>query len=749
MLILTFVTTCREGFGIAEMPRLLLVAVFVIFLALPAVSDKHGASPFVKRAVEKAIRAVDAAYKYSREVNLAKLQSVSVKASDRLSFLKRPARDTRTAVRAAEYMENALRIIQERAHHIHKRSLNATDLLTDDDLNTLVRLTGCAARTRSPSCFTTPLVDKYRTITAVCNNKKNPRLGSSNTPFARWLPPEYENGLFTPRGWDPTKLVNGRLLPLVREVSNKILSTHNEDVEHDTVYTHLLVIFGQWTDHDLTFTPMSPSIRSFSNGINCDASCDQASPCFPIRIPSNDTRIQDRSACIPFFRSAPACGTGDNGYAFGAPNVRQQINALTAFLDVGQVYGSEESLAKTLRNLTNDLGLLAVNQEFTDNGRELLPFKTMSINMCATRRKVTQNNSLQEIPCFVAGDVRVDENIGLTSVHTLFVREHNRLARALSKLNPHWSGEEIYQVARKIMGGYHQVMTLRDFLPHIVGPDTMARLLPAYTGYDEGIDASIANVFATAAFRFAHLMLQPFMFRLDENYKEHPQFPSVLLHNAMFTPWRVVFEGGIDPLIRGLAGRPAKLNTQEHMMHDELRERLFQLTSRLALDLGSLNMQRGRDHGLPGYNAWRRFCGLSDPKNAKQLAGVLNNKDLADRLLELYGTPENIDVWLGGVSEPFVKGGRVGPLFACLIGTQFQKIRNGDRLWWERPEVFTRRQQESLSRVSMARIICDNTGIRDVPQDPFLYQPRGSGYTRCSEIPKFDLSPWKVAVTAA
>lgn len=58
---------------------------------------------------------------------------------------------------------------------------------------------------------------------------------------------------------------------------------------------------------------------------------------------------------------------------------------------------------------------------------------------------------------------------------------------------------------------------------------------------------------------------------------------------------------------------------------------------------------------------------------------MLNNTDLAQRLLNLYGTPDNIDVWLGGVSEPFVHGGRVGPLFACLISTQFQKIRQGDR----------------------------------------------------------------------
>ena len=80
-----------------------------------------------------------------------------------------------------------------------------------------------------------------------------------------------------------------------------------------------------------------------------------------------------------------------------------------------------------------------------------------------------------------------------------------------------------------------------------------------------------------------------------------------------------------------------------------------------------------------GYNRWRKFCGLSQPKNQRQLARVLKNKVLAKSLIKLYGKPGNIDVWLGGVLEPFVRGGRVGPLFACLIATQFHKIRQGDR----------------------------------------------------------------------
>lgn len=88
-----------------------------------------------------------------------------------------------------------------------------------------------------------------------------------------------------------------------------------------------------------------------------------------------------------------------------------------------------------------------------------------------------------------------------------------------------------------------QVFVFRDYLPHIVGDDAMRRLLGRYPGYNDKVDASISNVFATAAYRFAHLAIQPNLARLDANYREHPQFPSVSLFKAFFSPWRIVFEG--------------------------------------------------------------------------------------------------------------------------------------------------------------------------------------------------------------
>uniref|UniRef100_UPI00398EAE0A eosinophil peroxidase-like n=1 Tax=Pristiophorus japonicus TaxID=55135 RepID=UPI00398EAE0A len=660
-----------------------------------------------------------------------------------MRFFKYPMAETRIAVRSAEFMETALSLIQHNVHRVHKRSLNASDLLTASDLATIAHVTGCLAIRQPPECKKDCWSNRYRTFTSECNNRRKPRLGASNTPFTRLLPARYEDGISIPLGWTPNKLHFGFRLPLVRKVSNIILRTLNENVDLDTETSHLFMQWGQWIDHDMTLTPVSGSLQTFNDGINCETTCVQKSPCFPIKIPQHDTRITDsNNMCMPFFRSAPACGSGELGSLFGEFNTRQQINSVTAFLDMNEVYGSTACLANKLRNLTNELGLLAVNEAFSDNGLEYLPFNTISSNLCGRMGEscvISQNST----PCFIGGDVRVNEQLGLLSFHTIFLREHNRLARELKRLNPHWSGNTTYLEARKIMGAFQQIINHRDYVPLIIGKDATQKFLPDYADYDEFVDPSIANVFATAAFRFGHLTIRPTLSRFGENYQEHPEFKNLLLHLTFFTPGKLVKEGGVDPLMRGLLGSPAKLQTQDKMMPDELRERLFELTSNIALDLGSLNMQRSRDHGIPGYNAWRKFCDLSQPKSLTELTAVLNNAQLARRLIRLYGTPDNIDVWLGGISEPFVEGGKMGPLFACLIGKQFQNLRDGDRFWWEHGGVFTGSQRQALAQISMSRIICDNTRIQFLPRDAFRFRQFPEGYVNCSQIPQVDLSAWK------
>lgn len=130
---------------------------------------------------------------------------------------------------------------------------------------------------------------------------------------------------------------------------------------------------------------------------------------------------------------------------WGKLTPREQLNQLTSYLDASQVYGYENEVARDLRDFTSDLGLLEEGAVF-DGRKALLPSTNGQFIDC--RRNLTEST----VNCFLAGDFRVNEQIGLTVMHTIWMREHNRIARRLKVLNPQWNGEKLYQEARKIVG---------------------------------------------------------------------------------------------------------------------------------------------------------------------------------------------------------------------------------------------------------------------------------------------------------
>jgi len=189
---------------------------------------------------------------------------------------------------------------------------------------------------------------------------------------------------------------------------------------------------------------------------------------------------------------------------------------------------------------------------------------------------------------FLAGDVRANEQVALTAMHTLFVREHNRLAEEYAEENPEWDGEQIYQKARQIVGAQMQVITYREFLPALRGNRPLSR----YRGYDRNVDGSIRNFFSTAAYRFGHSALSPVLQLLDSEGNEISE-GNLPLSSTSFSPFRVTEEGGIEPLLRGLGSQECQ--RIDPFVVDGVRNFLFGDPGSGGFDLASLNIQRGRD----------------------------------------------------------------------------------------------------------------------------------------------------------
>jgi hypothetical protein len=430
--------------------------------------------------------------------------------------------------------------------------------------------------------------------------------------------------------------------------------------------------WGQFVDHDIDLTegqaPAEPA---------------------PIPVPMGDPWFDPTNSgveTIDFSRSTYHHGTGhDTAYP------RQQLNQITHYVDASNVYGSSDVRAAALR--TNDAtGRLRVSQS------DLLPFNTAGLpNAGGTGAEL-----------FLAGDVRANEQVGLAAMHTLFVREHNRLAAEIAANDPSLAGEEIYQEARRIVGALMQVITYNEFLPALLGPNA----LRPHTGYRSYISPTIYNEFSTAIYRFGHSALSPTLLRLDATLNPIPQ-GNLALRDAFFRPDRIVTQGGIEPLLRGLASQACSAIDTE--LVEDVRNFLFGPPGAGGFDLASLNIQRGRDHGLPSYNAMREAMGLGRKADFTE---VSSNPDTQSRLASAYADVDDIDLWVGVLAEDPFNGGHVGQLAFIVIRNQFESLRDGDRYWYQNQ--LTDDEIAELETTTLADVIWRNTSIgAEISDDVF------------------------------
>ena len=508
---------------------------------------------------------------------------------------------------------------------------------------------------------------EYRSIDGSGNNAAKPGMNAIFANLRRITEVTYDDGV--------SAMPTGR--PNPRTISENLHAQGNNSLPSVGNASDLIWQFAQLLDHDIGLT----------EGVN-------ANSFEPVTVPVGDSFF-DAGTSLPLFRAIFNSSTGT-----GTDNPRQQENEITGWIDASFVYGSDETRAAALRTLdgTGKLKTSAGN---------LMPINTSNLPNANSTREPTE--------LFLAGDIRANEQPGLAAIHTIFVREHNRLVDILAAQYPSWSGEELYQKARALVGGMTQRIVYNEFVPLLIGKNTLS----PYQGYNPLVDASMINEFSHAAYRVGHTMLSPTILRIDAQGNEIPEGHLPLM-SAFFNIETITLQGGIEPILRGLANQVSQ--NVDPFMVDDVRNLLFGNVE-MGMDLATLNIQRGRDHGLGTLNDVRQALGL---KPYKRFGQISSQKNIRRALRNTYGrgNVSDIDLFTGVLAEDIVPGALVGETQVALFKLQFEALRDGDRFYWRNQ--FKGKENKEFRRMirstTLSKIITRNSDIkrREIGKDAFV-----------------------------
>jgi hypothetical protein len=610
------------------------------------------------------------------------------------------------------------------------------------------------------------LLDSFeaRSLDGSANNRRHPDWGQVNTQYIRVAPARYADRI--------ARVAGG---PSARYVSNRIFNDVSQNLFSENDVTQWGFVWGQFMDHTFGLRQEVPGPGG-------------AVESAPIAFSATDRLEEFRNdfGQIAFTRTPAAPGTG-------VTRVRQQLNTVSSFIDGWSVYGGTNARLEWMREG-------AVDGRMSNNGARLLlqngylPQRSFRGN-AATAPEMALMGRLEapgaSARAVVAGDVRANENIALAGTHLLFAREHNRI---VSRLPRFLSEEERFQIARRVVGAEQQFITYNEFLP------SLGVRLPRYTGYDSDVNASLGNEFAVVGYR-AHSMIHGEL----ESIGEAADFSQSRLAAIAAQGVEIVAEGdevefviplniafgnpdllrlvGIDAVMKGLGGEPQYKNDEQ--IDNQLRSVLFQVPVsgnpecldgptlpecfNGVVDLGAIDIQRGRDHGMPSYNDLRRAYGLAPKSTFTSITGEstssfpndpqlgrdpINDPDslefvrlfdgdgnpialgseeadgeavvgirrttLAARLRAIYGDVDNLDAFVGMVAERHVTGSEFGELQLAIWRKQFEALRDGDRFFYLNDPVLSEIERSFgiTYRRTLAQVIEDNTGA-DVQPNVF------------------------------
>ncbi|PXF43542.1 Myeloperoxidase [Gracilariopsis chorda] len=477
-----------------------------------------------------------------------------------------------------------------------------------------------------------------RTLTGFCTNDGDPTLGEAGRAQSSYL--NVDNAEPEDTG-----------LPSARLVSNTV-SAQEGPTTNSQGLNELFTFFGQFVDHDFALSPFAEPRERFD-----------------IEVPADDPELS--VPYLEFFRS-------ERERVDESSSAVRPITAITSALDLSNVYGSDEERNQFLRVPNSCL--------LKTSGNNLLPRNTGGyVNVPTTTDEF-----------FIAGDVRANETPMLTAMHTIWVREHNRLCGVLDGAFPDADPAQQYETARAINIAEYQKIIYEEWLPAILGP---LNLRP-YEGYRRAVDPTISVEFTTAGFRLGHTLVGENVQRVTDSGRFLDPIPA---EDMFFLKSDRITNREIERVIRGASAFPAQ--EFDEKVVDTLRNFLFEnVEEEEGFDLVALNLQRSRDHNVPKYNDLREFLRGNRATTFNDISG---NAETRAKLTEAYGTVDNVEAWIGLVSERKPAGAGVGRTLGRLLREEFGRLRNGDQFFYERRNTISPQVFQQLSTLEAELFIDD------------------------------------------
>lgn len=506
----------------------------------------------------------------------------------------------------------------------------------------------------------------FRTLDGSCTNSRDQVAGSASTAHF-----SYFRRL-------STKVPTGMDRPSARHVSNTVC-TQRGDIFNKMGLSEFVVFFAQFLDHTFVATTTNKSETMH------------------IDVPDDDPTYANTSVkYLHFQRSVRAEFSRRTGRLTG---MVRPINVLSSAIDLSSVYSSEKMRAEALRASTDGLLL-------TDDDKWL-----------PRNRGKFFNSPTNSDEFFFAGDHRANEHPVLTSFHTLFLREHNLLARELKEVFPSWDDNTLYLNARHINHAQFQKIVYEEFLPVMLGQP-----LRTYRGHRRKSHPGLSVLFSTAAFRIGHTMVGN-KITLKGPYGT-PMDPIEM--KDIFFRMGEVLDVGVEPFFRGAMMTQAQ--EIDPFVVPALRDFLFkEVPQELGLDLIALNIQRGRDHALPTFKKLRRWAGLF---RTRRFTDISSDPEVVNRLMSAYKSVNDIDPFIGMLAEDHAPGAAMGWTMLRIWQAEFERLRDADRFFYKRPGNFEKNLLDNFPRLkqmlkekdTMRKILLRNTELEDEELPPSVWR---------------------------